>query len=135
MKNVIFAAFLILSAQFCFGQADEAPKNVYVRETIDLTKEYNNQKSKPGLVLLGTSKSGYKIYVDNTDGKSNIVVKSPEGNPVVTVGRRKYIQTTEGLACFECTDIRRNGHTEEACYEVVCTAIDKLANSAQKKTH
>lgn len=133
MKNAIFAAFLIFSAQFCFGQADETPKNVYVRETLDLTKEYNNQKTKPGLVLLGTSKSGYKIYVDNKDGKSNIVVKSPEGNPVVIVGRRKYIQTTEGLVCLECTDIRRNGHTEEACYEVVCNAIDKLAN-AKKQT-
>ena len=129
MKNLIIAAIFTFTAQMAFSQIGETPKNVFVRETMDFSKNFNIQKSKTGLVLLGTSKSGYKIYVDNRSGKSNIVVKSPEGNPVVIVGRRKYINSVDGLVCLECVDIRRNGATEENCYEVTCTSIDKLVNS------
>ena len=136
MKKLSIITAALLLGIGAFSQENTATaKNVYVRETLDVTTQFNKAKFTPGLVLVGTSRSGYKIYANTRSGKSEILVKDPSGNPVQVVGRRKYLNAMDGLHCFECIDVRRDQETTEECYEVVCTNMDKDLNSAKKNTN
>ena len=133
MKKIITTTISLFIAVILIAQTNQTAKtnNSYVRETMDFTTASSKYKLNQGLVFLGSSKSGYKIYINNVSGKAAVIVKDPKGNTIIPTGRRKYIQTTSGLVCHECVMIRVNGASEEACYEVVCTDEDKLAAAFQ----
>ena len=103
MKTIIITTILVLVINSGFGQNNTSSSNSYVREKMDLV-EATSKTAVPGTILIGTSKSGYKIYLATNRNKSVIVVKDPQGNTVKNE-RRKQVQTTNGLVCFECMDV------------------------------
>lgn len=138
MKKLLILTNTFLLPFVLHAQNNTTPKknDLYVRETVNITQAAESQKNKPGISLLTTTKSGYKIYLDNTNGSPGvIIVKDSTGNTVTTTARRKVVKGLDGIECLECYTINRGGKTSEECYRVQCTALEKELAGGSGRTN
>jgi len=132
MKQLFFVTLFSIIALFSQAQNKSSSENnrIIIRETINVTTAYNAKKSKPGVFELATTKSGYKIFVQNkANASSTFIVRDPVGNIVTIIGRRKIINSENRTICFDCIKVNRPGANEEECFEVECTLEEKLRNT------
>lgn len=119
MKKTTLILFALIMLKQSFAQKSES---------IDIASIFY-EKSQLGTFLLGTSQSGFKIFVQNMkNSKFKFIMTNPKGDTVTPAFRKKVEKKADGtVSCSECSSGTISGKTFEFCIPVTCDIGDIIA--------